>query len=307
MNTRHLKIFLTVSELGNMTRAAKALYMTQPSVSQAIAELEKDYGVRLFERLNHKLFLTAAGERLETYARHMLNLSEQVRHELADLSQAGSVRIGASLTIGAYLLPRLLSRFHQERPAVEIFSRVDNTSVIEKMLLEDQLDLGLVEGPIHSPHIVEQFFCDDDLVFIAAPQHPLAGIPHLGMRDLADQSFIIRETGSGTQDIFEHTMQAADLSWKAAGVYNNIEAIKQAVSANLGLGIVSKIAITEEARSGKIAPLNIDGFSLQRKFNLVYHRQKFFTTAMQSFWEISQRLVLPAALAEPASKPADFL
>src|SRR5512133_2776400 len=101
MNFRHLRIFLTVCEVGNMTRAAKELYMAQPSVSQAIAELEKYYEVRLFERLNHKLYVTEAGKRLQSYAHHILNLSEQARKELADLNQGGSVRIGASLTVGA--------------------------------------------------------------------------------------------------------------------------------------------------------------------------------------------------------------
>jgi DNA-binding transcriptional LysR family regulator len=139
-----------------MTHAAKMLFMTQPSVSQVIAELEKEYGVRLFERLNHRLYLTAAGELLRSYASHILNLSEQAKKELSDLGAGGSIRIGASLTIGAHLLPGLINAFSQEMPEVEIFTQVDNTSVIEKLILEDQLDVGLVEGPIYSPHIREE-------------------------------------------------------------------------------------------------------------------------------------------------------
>jgi len=139
-----------------MTQAAKILYMTQPSVSQAIAELEKEYGVRLFERLSHRLHLTTAGERLRSYASHILNLSEQARKELADLGAGGSIRIGASLTIGAHLLPGIINAYRQEMPSVDIFTLVDNTSVIEKLILEDELDLGLVEGPIYSKHIHEE-------------------------------------------------------------------------------------------------------------------------------------------------------
>jgi LysR family transcriptional regulator, transcriptional activator of the cysJI operon len=291
MNFRHLKIFLTVCEVGNMTHAAKDLYMAQPSVSQAITELEKYYGVRLFERLNHRLFLTAAGDHLRSYAQHILNLSEQAREDLAGLSQGGSVRIGASLTIGAYLLPGLVSAFHQQAPEVDVFTRVDNTSLIEKLLLEDQLDLGLVEGPVYSPHIVEEFYCDDYLVFIASPQHRLAHQQGPGVQDLANQAFIVREAGSGTQDIFEHAMQAVGIGWKTAGVYNNIEAIKQAVIANLGLAMVSKISVAEEVQQGKIVPLEVEGVSLRRKFNLIYHRQKFFTRAMQLFWDASSGMI----------------
>jgi LysR family transcriptional regulator, transcriptional activator of the cysJI operon len=287
MNFRHLRIFLTVCEVGNMTQAAKKLYMAQPTVSQTIAELEKYYEVRLFDRLNHKLYLTAAGERLQTYAHHILNLSEQARKELADLNQGGLVRIGASLTVGAYLLPDLVIAFREQSPAVEIFTLVDNTTVIEQKILEDQLDLGIVEGPVTSPHIVEEIYADDHLVFIASPRHLLANKENITVRELANQPFIVREAGSGTQTIFEHVMQASEVPWKVAGVYNNNEAIKQAVIADLGLAVVSEIAVADEMGQGKLVALSVQGVSLKRKFNLIYHRQKFFTKAMQSFWDSS--------------------
>lgn len=287
MNSRHLHIFLTVCETGNMTAAAKILCMAQPSVSQAIAELEQYYGVRLFERLNHRLYLTNAGARLRSFARHILNLSEQARKELADLDQGGSIRIGASLTIGAYLLPNLLVAFQQQYPEVEVFSRVDNTGLIEKLILEDHLDLALVEGPLSSPQLVEEAYCDDHLLFIAAPQHPLVQQPLVSVQQLANYAFMMREAGSGTQAIFEHTMQAAQVTWKVAGVYNNIEAIKQAVRSNLGLAVVSEIAVVDEIQQGKLVSLDVQGVSLKRRFNLIYHRQKFFTRAMRSFWASS--------------------
>jgi LysR family transcriptional regulator, transcriptional activator of the cysJI operon len=285
MNFRHLKIFLTVCDAGNMTHAAKGLYMAQPSVSQAIAELEKYYGVRLFERLNHRLFLTDAGERLRSYALHILNLSEQAQKELADLGLGGSLRFGASLTIGAYLLPNLIASYHQQFPEVEVFTQVDNTAVIEKQILADQLDLGLVEGPVSSSHIVEEYYCDDHLVVITSPQHPFVSTSTISVQELSGQAFIVREAGSGTQAIFENAMQAAQVNWKVAGIHNNNEAIKQAVSANLGLAVVSKIAIEEEIRQAKLKVLDVQGMALKRRFNLIYHRQKFFTRAMQLFVE----------------------
>ncbi len=285
MNFRHLKIFLTVCETGSMTRAGKELYIAQPSISQAIAELEKYYEVRLFERLNHRLYLTAAGDRLRSYARHILNLSDQARKEMADLGQGGAIRIGASLTIGSYLLPELVVAFRQQSPEVEVFTQVDNTTLIEKLILEDQLDLGLVEGPITSPHMIEKPYREDDLVVIASPQHPLTQKKIVTVLDLNDQGFIVREAGSGTQAIFEHAMQAAQVSWKVVGVYNNIEAIKQAVIANLGLAVVPKISIAEEEEQKKLLTLDVQELGLKRKFNLIYHRQKFFTRAMHMFWD----------------------
>jgi LysR family transcriptional regulator, transcriptional activator of the cysJI operon len=280
MNFRHLKIFTTVCDHPTMTSASKALYLSQPSVSQAITELEAYYGVRLFERLNHRLYLTTAGERLRSYARHILNLEEQVKQELAQQKEAGTLRLGASLTIGTYLLPKLVSTFHERMPDIEVFTMVDNTEVIEKLILEDHLDLGLVEGPVKSPYIMEKTIRDDDLVVICAPKHPLSKKKKVAISNLAELPFIIRESGSGTRAIFENAMQEAGLIWKNAGVYNNIEAIKQAVRANLGLAVVPRISIEQELKDGTIVQIKVNGFKLTRKFNFIYHKQKFFTKAM---------------------------
>lgn len=280
MNFRHLRIFSTVCEHQSMTAAAKVLYLSQPSVSQTIVELETYYGVRLFERLNHRLYLTAAGERLLTYARHILHLEEQAKKELSEHKEAGTLRIGASLTIGTYLLPSLISRFCKKMPAVEVFSIVDNTDRIEGLILEDRLDLGLVEGPVKSLDIVERPIRDDDLVIICASHHPLSKKKKIRIADLSGLSFIVREHGSGTRAIFENSMQEAGVTWKLAGVYNNIEAIKRAVKENLGIAVVPRISLEEDIKKGKVISIKVDGLNLVRKFNFIYHRQKFFTKAM---------------------------
>lgn len=281
MTLRHLEIFLSVCDHKNMTQAAKDLYLSQPSVSQAISNLEVEYGVKLFERLNHRLYLTASGERLQSYARHILNLSEQAKKELSGQRQAGSLRIGASLTTGTYLLPGVVSAFFKKMPDVEVFTLVDNTNVIEKWILEDRIDLGLVEGPVSSTDIVKRNIQDDRLVVICAPGHPLRQQKKISATDLSDGKFIIRESGSGTRAIFETAMRDAGIPWKIAGIYNNTESIKHAVRSNLGLAVVSWISIEEEIKLGQVIPLEIQDLKLMRKFNLIYHRQKFFTKAMQ--------------------------
>lgn len=283
MNHHHLTVFLAVCEHMNMTRAAGALYMTQPSVSQMIAELERYYDVRLFERLKHRLYLTTAGERLLSYARHIVNLEAQAKKELADLRQAGVIRVGASQTVGAYLLPEIVARYHRLLPEVEIFTRVENTREIERLLLEDKLDLGLVEGLIHSPDIVEETVLDDELTIVCAPGHPLAGRGQLAPAELAPFAFIVREEGSGTREVFANQMQSAGVAWQEAGIYNSSEAIKRAVELDLGLAVLPTLAIRQEIESGSICPLRVDGLNLRRKFNLVFHRQKYFTRAMREF------------------------
>jgi DNA-binding transcriptional LysR family regulator len=290
MNIRHLKIFVTVCEHNNMTRAARSLYLSQPSVSQAISELENFYGTKLFERLNHRLHITLAGERLLSYARYILNLTEQVRKDLAELGTAGTLRIGASLTIGSYLLPELVTEFGREMPAVEIFTVVDNTDVIERMILQDEIDIGLVEGPMRSPDIIEEKIQTDRLVFIVSPQNPISKKAELAIADLSNLKFIVRESGSGTRLIFESAMQEAGVKWRLAGWHHNTETIKRAVKANLGVAVVPQISIEEDVKKGWFVPLNVQGLDLTRTFNFIYHRQKFLTPAMKNFLSLRHSL-----------------
>ena len=147
--------------------------------------------------------------------------------------------------------------------------------------MEDRIDLGLVEGPVSSTDIVTRNIQDDRLVVICAPGHPLSQQKKISATDLSDGKFIIRESGSGTRAIFETAMRDAGIPWKIAGIYNNTESIKHAVRSNLGLAVVSWISIEEEIKLGQVIPLEIQDLKLMRKFNLIYHRQKFFTKAMQ--------------------------
>ena len=146
MTLRHYKIFLAVCDCMNMTAAAENLFLSQSAVSQAIAEMEKHYGVRLFERMSRKLYLTTAGKKLMRYANQIVRMDLEAEDNMKALQKDGSIRVGASVTIGAYVLPKLVSRFQQNRPGTEVFVVEDNTANIEAMLLGGQLDLALVEG-----------------------------------------------------------------------------------------------------------------------------------------------------------------
>lgn len=283
MNIRLFRIFLTVCETGSMTQAAHLLYMTQPSVSQAISDLEREYSTHLFERLNHHLFLTEAGAHLRSYANHIVNLTDQAKAELIELGSAGSLRVGASQTVGAYLMPAILHQFKTDQPQVELFSLVDNTRVIENQILEDQIDLGVVEGNISSRFITEQKLCTDELVIVCGTDHPLFKKAEPLIADLAGESFLIREAGSGTRDLFELRMREFGLVWKIGGVYSNTESIKQAVCKSLGLAALPKISISEEELKGMVRGIQIKGLELQRNFNLIFHKQKYFTPAMRKF------------------------
>lgn len=283
MTFRHLHIFLSVCDAGSMTAAAERLYVAQPSVSQAIAELERHYQVRLFERLGRKLFLTLAGERLRTYARHIVNLNQEATEAMREVSLYGEVRVGASVTVGTYILSELVRDFARQNPAIKVTSAVSNTKAIEESLLEDRLDLGLVEGEIHSPWLLQEAFMEDELVLTCAPEHSWAKKNVLAAAQLNGERFFVREVGSGTRELFETVMSGAGISWQTVGVYNNAETIKAAVAANLGHTVISRLAVKREIERGELALVRVRGLSFKRKFQLVWHKNKYISSSMASF------------------------
>ncbi|MDN3955126.1 LysR family transcriptional regulator [Sporolactobacillus laevolacticus] len=286
MTFRHLRIFITVCDLLNMTAAADALFMSQPAVSQAISDLEKYYGVRLFERLSRKLYLTHAGEKLLSYARQMIRMSRDSEIEIRTLNETGTVRIGASVTVGAYVLPKLVSGFQKSNAQVKAEVIEDNTAQIEKLILRDQLDLALVEGETVSSDLIQRPFTEDELVLICGRQHRFAQLPEVEPHDLEKEPFIIRERGSGTRKTFEDVMTGASLSWKAIWTCNNADSIKMAVSEGLGISVISERAVKNEVHSGLLCVKKINGLRFKRQFKIIYHKNKYLTQSMQKFIDL---------------------
>lgn len=283
MTLRHFKIFIAVCDTMNMTSAAKALFMSQSAVSQAIAELEKYYDLRLFERLSKKLYLTQAGKKLLSYAKHMIRMSEEVEKEMKTLHESGSFRVGASVTIGAHVLPKLVSSFNQSCSQTEIQVFEDNTEMIEKLILNDEIDIALVEGEIQSPDIIKQDFMEDELVLICAADHRFAGQSAVGPKELEKEKFIVREKGSGTRKLFEDIMSTNQLSWNLAWTCNNADTIKMAVSEGLGISMISGRAVINEVASGSISRTRVQGIQFKRQFKIVYHKNKYITKSMEQF------------------------
>jgi DNA-binding transcriptional LysR family regulator len=273
-----------------MTAAAKKLYIAQPSVSQAIFELEKHYNVKLFERLGRRLFITSAGQKLLTYARHIVNLNQEVEESMREIHDNGILRIGASVTVGTYILPSVIREFMQSNPKVKVVSTVNNTTVIEEMLLADQLDIGLVEGKVQSSGILHMPFMEDELVLVSAPAHPFGRRGKITLAELEEADVIVREAGSGTRNLFESVMTGRGINWNIIGVYNNAESIKNAVSIGLGVSVISWMAVQKEIERRELAIIEIEGVSFKRQFSVIYHRNKYLSPILKRLIE----LLLPA-------------
>lgn len=283
MTLRHFQIFVTVCDEMNMTAAASILFMSQPAVSQAISELEAYYDVRLFERLSRKLYLTHAGEKLLSYARHIIRMNRDAESEMRSLNQIGIVRIGASVTIGACILPKLVAAFKKETPGLTVEVIEDNTATIEQLIMSDKLDLGLVEGEVTLSDIISKPFAEDLLVLICGKNHPFSERSLIEPYELEKENFILREVGSGTRKTFEDVMSENALAWTTTWTCNNTDTIKMAVAEGLGVSVISQRAVCREIESGILHSVNINGLFLKRQFKLVYHKNKYLTEAMKNF------------------------
>ncbi|WP_077367120.1 LysR family transcriptional regulator [Anaerosalibacter sp. Marseille-P3206] len=285
MNIRHLRIFITVVDTGSMTKAAEELFIAQPSVSQTIKEIEEYYNIKLFERLSKKLYITEKGKEFLSYARHIVTLFDEMEKSIRQTDKNSLLRIGASITVGTYVLGKLTRQFLDDYPNIDIESVIDNTTIIEEMVLKNELDFGIVEGPIHSKDIVSKAFMDDELILICGDKHPFREKPYITLKELSKANFILRESGSGTRELFENIMLSKGLDLTIKCVSNSSEAIKNAVISNLGVSVISKMAVDSELKSKKLFHIKIDNIELKRKFNIIYHKNKYISKEIEEFWD----------------------
>lgn len=297
MTFRHFQIFVSVCDCKNMTAAAARLYMSQSAVSQTISELERHYETRLFERLGKKLYLTHAGDLLSSYARHILRMNLDAEHDMRNLSRSGSLRIGASVTIAATLLPALVTALRREQPGMHLSLTEENTQRLEQMLLSDQLDLALAEGEPESPHLLQKPFAEDALLLVCGATHPLAAQGRVQAADLSAQDFILREQGSGTRSCFIRAMEAQNIRWHSSWTCSNTESIKNALMEGLGLSALSARTVQRELREGTLCQLEVENLHFPRQFKLLYHKNKYLTQAMQQLIRLCSRLEAPMVQA----------
>ncbi|MGN1203853.1 MAG: LysR family transcriptional regulator [Lachnospiraceae bacterium] len=240
MTIRHLKIFTTVADEGSMSLAAKKLHITQPSVSQAVSELEKYYGIRLFERLSQKIYLTKEGELMLSFSRHILDSFEQMEGALGNAANRSNLTIGCSVSVGTCLINDIIDRAEQKIPDCEINVVVANSSDIEQAVLTNEVDLGIVEGIVKSRELLITPVCEDELVLVCGKTHALAQRKKVTFDQLKEQNYISRESGSTERNQFEKIFEDHGLQLKKTFCSTNTEAIKNAVIKGRGIAVFSK-------------------------------------------------------------------
>lgn len=274
MDERRLQVFCAVARELNFTRAALELHMSQSAVSQQVAALERELGDRLFERARRRVRLTPAGVALERRAEAILADIAEARRAVAAVRGAieGDLRVAASQTVGAYLLPGPVATLGRRHPALRLQLSIDNSEEVVRAVLAGAADVGFVEDEVAHPGIATEPLLEDELLVVAGAGHRFARQDEVTIDDLATERFVMRERGSGTRRVAEEHLDAAGLApgrLRVAAELGGLEAIKAAVAADLGVTILSRAAVDRELALGTLVARPLAGRRIRRSIDLV--------------------------------------
>ena len=300
MADRRLQVFHAVAKHLSFTKAAEALFMTQPAVTFQIRQLEEHFDTRLFDRAHGRITLTAAGVLALDYAERILALSAELDTRLKEMSgQVGGVLlVGASMTVAEFLLPPVLGEFKARFPAVVPRLFVANSEAVQARIAERTLDLGFIEGESHLPSLVTDVCCDDELQVVCAPSHPLAKLQSVPPKALLEHSYVSREPGSGTREVIDHYLQKAGVPPDTLQVVMELgspEALKRLVATGLGFTIMSRVIAATEVKLGRLVQVPLSP-RLVRHMSVVYPKERFHSRLVNEFVQFAKQR-LPALQA----------
>jgi DNA-binding transcriptional LysR family regulator len=277
---RQLVVFTEVLKSGSTTQASQSLALSQSAVSAALADLEGQLGVQLFDRVGKRLMVNEHGRLLYPKAVSLLEQAGEIEHLFRQ--DNGALRIGASSTIGNYMLPAMIAAYRADYPTTGLELNVGNTGEVIAAVSEFRVDLGLIEGPCRMPELVTQPWLEDELVVFAAPHHALV---HDGvtLEELAQAPWILRERGSGTREVLDHLLLTQLNDFNLVMELGNSEAIKHAVRHGIGISCLSRRVVAEQLASGTLVEIKLPIAPLQRQLYLIHHRQKHISRVLKGF------------------------
>ena len=271
--------------MSSFSLAAQRLKLSQPSVSYQVKELEEALGVPLLDRLGKRVHLTEAGTLLYTYARRMLDVLDEATVTIEEMRgiQRGTLRVGASTTVGIYLLPAALGAFKKLHPGLVISLEIGTRARVQEQVLRNELDLAVVGPALKDPELAIIPFLSDELIVVAPSGHPLAGKHGLTLKEIAGQPFIMREATSGSRWSLEKAARKAGARLIVAMELGSNGAIKHAVESGLGLAVLSRYACALELASGRLVELDVRGFPIRRDWHIVHLRKRKLPASVLSF------------------------
>ena len=295
---RQLSIFAAVADAGSTAAAAGRVALSQSATSAALNELEAVLEARLFDRVGTRLVLNDTGRGLLPQARAVLDGAAGIEREFGlgtAPGEAGApslLRVGASTTIGNYLLPTLIADWQRARPAAHVDVEIANTGAVAAAVARMEVDIGLIEGPSHEPDVIAQPWREDELAIVCAPSHPLLGgdpAKRLNVAALRQAAWLLREPGSGTREAVEQALQPHLHQLREGLHFGGTEAIKQAAVEGLGFTCLSLFAVQDLVALGRLVRVRTTLPRLVRRFWLIHHRRKQFSNSLAAFIDFCQQ------------------
>lgn len=288
MDLHQIEIFCELVRLRSFSKAAEALYLTQPTVSGHIKNLEEELGVRLLDRIGKRIIPTEEGNILFRYGQRLLALRDEARQEIAGVSGrlAGQLRLGGSTIPGAYILPSIIRAFKKNHPEISIQLLIEDTARVAASVLSGELCMGVVGARIKDPRLEIHTFLKDELVVAVPKGHPWTKKRAVSVEDLKTEPFILREEGSGTRRIMEEKLEKAGISTRdlnVIAVMGSSDAVRQAVKAGLGVSILSIRALKDDIESGRIEAVRLKGVHIERNFYVILLRDRSRSAACRAF------------------------
>ena len=292
MADRRLQVFHAVAKHLSFTKAAEALFMTQPAVTFQIRQLEEQFNTRLFDRAQGRITLTPAGQLALDYAERILGLSAELDKRLKEMSGqlAGPLLIGASMTIAEFLLPQILGEFKARHPGIAPRLFVANSEAVQARIAERTLDLGFIEGESHLASLITDVCCQDELQVVCAPSHPLAKKRSVSPKELTEHAYVSREPGSGTREVIDSYLQKAGLALDSLQLVmeaGSPESLKGLAATGLGFAIMSRASVTKEVRLGELVQVALAP-RLIRELSVVYPKERFQSRLVNSFVDFAK-------------------
>jgi LysR family transcriptional regulator, transcriptional activator of the cysJI operon len=280
-----LKVFVTVIEQKNFSRAGDILNLSQPGVSLHIRNLENELGTKLIYRSPKQVQITEPGKILYRHAKQMLNHYETAKREINEFNNvvSGSMIIGASFTIGEYYLPKVLAEFAAQYPMVDIQIIISNSNEVIQGIRSNKLDIGLIEGETDYKDIDVRSFMNDEMIVVVPPDHPLSQMNLIEGTMLQNQTWVLREQGSGTRTYSDKLLSSLELNIKKTFIFTSIQGVKEAVMAGLGIALLSRLTVQKELKSNELKTFHLKNDPIIRPFSIVKKLDLEASKAMELF------------------------
>ncbi|MFN3740773.1 MAG: selenium metabolism-associated LysR family transcriptional regulator, partial [Thermodesulfovibrionales bacterium] len=288
MELHQLKVFLSVFKHRSFTKASEELHLTQPTISDHIKSLEDELNCRLFDRLGRTIIPTAEASILYNYAVELIEKSQEAKDSIqkAKNQPAGELLIGASTIPGTYMLPKIIKRFRETYPLIELSLLISDSKGILDKLLSHELLFGVIGAKLTNSNINYTHFGEDELIIVSSPG--IIKKSFISIEDLKSYPFVLREEGSGTRKEMERLLEQKGVAiegLKIAGTFGSTEAVKEAVKAGLGIAAVSRLSVKEELSSGTLKEVRVPGLEMKRKFYIITHKKRTLPPQYKLFFE----------------------